>query len=256
MIKIAWPLGCYGSYVMQSIYAYSNLGNGKVIIDPTGSSHSFRDSSNVKQFFEYGHEWSKDVDVFINPVSEHYLDYLNNQLVKQENNDVISSFQKSFGVEYNTQFLAKWKDASNWALREWASFWIIDQLLATYVPEPTVKLTTSDLFDTKKNIFTKIINRIGLTVTTDSATMKVNQQQWIEKQIYHNSQHRCTAWVEDILNNKNTPTPCQTILDEAYVQYCLRARGYEIRCDGLNDFPKTSSKLKELIYENSNTNNK
>jgi hypothetical protein len=86
--------------------------------------------------------------------------------------------------------------------------------------------------------------------------MKVNQQQWIAQQRYHNSQHRCNAWVEDILNDRNTPTPCQTILDEAYVQHCLREQGYEIRCDGLNNFPKTSSELKELIYENSNTDNK
>ena len=53
----------------------------------------------------------------------------------------------------------------------------IDQLLAAYIPQPTVKLTTSDLFDINKHVFTKIINHIGLTVTTDSATMKVNQQQ-------------------------------------------------------------------------------
>jgi hypothetical protein len=256
MIKISWPLGCYGSYVMQSIYAYSNLGDGKIIIDSTGSSHNFRDDSKAKKFFNHGHVWSKDVDVHVNPDSEHCLDYLNNQLVKQENNNVIGSFKKSFGIGYYTEFLEKWEDTSNWALREWASFWIINQFLAAYIPQPTVKLTTNDLFDTNKNVFSEIINRIGLTVTTDSATMKVNQQQWIAQQRYHNSQHRCNAWVEDILNDRNTPTPCQTILDEAYVQHCLREQGYEIRCDGLNNFPKTSSELKELIYENSNTDNK
>ena len=255
MIKISWPLGCYGSYVMQSIYAYSNLGDGKIIIDHTGSSHSFRDSNHAKQFFEYGHEWSKDVDVFINPVSGHYLDYLNNQLVKQENNDAISSFQKSFGSGYKTHFLAKWKTASNWALREWASFWIIDQLLAAYVPIPTVKLTTNDLFDTKKNVFTEIINHLGLTVAVDDATMKHNQSNWIAQQRYHNSQHRCNRWVQDIVNGINSVSPCQTILDEAYVQHCLREQGYEIRCDGLDIFPTNSSDLRELIYENRNTNN-
>ena len=37
MIKVAWPIGCYGSYVMQSIFAYSNLGRGKIAIDENGS---------------------------------------------------------------------------------------------------------------------------------------------------------------------------------------------------------------------------
>jgi hypothetical protein len=256
MIKISWLPGCYGSYVMQSIYAYSNLGDGKIIIDPTGSSHSFRRSDETKKFFDHGHVWNKDIDVHVNPVAEHNLDYLNNQLVKQEKNDIISSFKRSFGDRFTNEILENWGDTSYWVLREWASFWIIDQLLAAYIPQPTVKLTTNDLFDINKNVFSEIINRIGLTVTTDSATMKVNQQQWIAQQRYHNSQHRCNAWVEDILNDRNTPTPCQTILDEAYVQHCLREQGYEIRCDGLNNFPKTSSELKELIYENSNTDNK
>ena len=255
MIKISWPPGCYGNYVMQSIYAYSNLGDGKIIIDSTGSSHSFRASNNAKKFFECGHTWSKDIDVHVNPVAEHHLDYLNNQLGKQENNDIISSFKINFGDDFGNKINDNWKDNSRWTLREWASFWIIDQLLAAYIPQPTVKLTTSDLFDLNKDVFSKIINHIGLTVTTDSATMKVNQQQWIAQQRYHNSQHRCNAWVEDILNDRNTPTPCQTILDEAYVQHCLREQGYEIRCDGLDNFPKTSNELKELIYENSNTNN-
>ncbi len=255
MIKISWLPGCYGSYVMQSIYAYSNFGNGKIVIDPTGSSHSFRERSDTRLFFDHSHEWTEDTDVHVNPVPGHELDYLNNQLVKQNKNDVISSFKRYFGDEFANEILEHWGTTSHWAIREWASFCIVDQCLAGYKPQPTVNLTTNDLFDTNKNVFSEIINRIGLTVTTDSATMKVNQQQWIAQQRYHNSQHRCKAWVEDILNDRNTATPCQTLLDEAYVQHCLREQGYEIHCDGLDNFPKTSSDLREIIYENSNTNN-
>ena len=58
-----------------------------------------------------------------------------------------------------------------------------------------------------------------------------------------------------MLTNNNTASPCQTMLDEAYVQHCLREQGYEIRCDGLDTFPTNSSDLRELIYENSNTDN-
>ena len=222
MIKISWLPGCYGSYVMQSIYAYSNFGNGKIVIDPTGSSHSFRERSDTRLFFDHSHEWTEDTDVHVNPVPGHELDYLNNQLVKQNKNDVISSFKRYFGDEFANEILEHWGTTSHWAIREWASFCIVDQCLAGYKPQPTVK---------------------------------VNQQQWIAQQRYHNSQHRCKAWVEDILNDRNTATPCQTLLDEAYVQHCLREQGYEIHCDGLDNFPKTSSDLREIIYENSNTNN-
>ena len=53
-----------------------------------------------------------------------------------------------------------------------------------------------------------------------------------------------------------SPADAQTMLDEAYIQHCLREKGYEIRCDGLDVFPTTSRDLRELIYENCNTNNK
>ena len=95
-----------------------------------------------------------------------------------------------------------------------------------------------------------------MTVTVDDATMKYNQSNWIAKQSYHNSQHRCDAWIQDILEDRDSESPCQTLLDEAYVQRCLREQGYEIRCDGLNIFPRSSRDLRELVYENCNINNK
>ena len=83
-----------------------------------------------------------------------------------------------------------------------------------------------------------------------------NQSNWITRQRYHNSQQRCNTWIQDVLSNNDTVSPCQTMLDEAYIQHCLREKGYEIRCDGLDVFPTTSRDLRELIYENCNTNNK
>jgi len=45
-IHVTWVPGGYGSYMMQSIYAYSNLGaTSNIIIDSTGSSHTFRDGA-------------------------------------------------------------------------------------------------------------------------------------------------------------------------------------------------------------------
>ena len=266
MIHICWPQGCYGSYVMQSIYAYSNLGNNnKLLIDDnTGSSHTFRIWAVENEIFKPSHRYSSNVDVFVNPVIAHRLDYLNNSLTKEENNDPIQLFKKSFPDSYEAD-TAKWNTHRIWTQREWASFCINAWLSTSYTPIedlkhitfPVVKnwFNTTDLFDTNINVFPDIINRLGLTVTADTATMKANQQQWIEKQIYHNSQHRCNTWVQDILKGNNTTSPCQTILDEAYVQHCLRKQGYEIRCDGLDAFPRTSSELKELLYENSKTDN-
>ena len=63
-------------------------------------------------------------------------------------------------------------------------------------------------------------------------------------------QNRCDNWIGEILNtNKDTVNPCLSIIDESYIQYRLRIHGYEIRCFGLNNFPKTSNKLRLLLYK-------
>jgi hypothetical protein len=256
MIYVTWQQGCYGSYVMQCIFAYSNLGgHSEIKIEPTGSSHGFRHGSERKKYFICDHKCLENADVCIRGNHLHGLDYMNNQLIKQEENDIFKSIQKSFPGEFQNTLKTLWPESATWAIREWISFWIVDNINVAYPHIPHAHITANDLFNINKNVFVDIINRLGLTVTADNAKMKANQQQWIEKQIYHNSQHRCNVWVQDILNDKNTISPCQTILDEAYVQHCLREQGYEIRCDALNDFPKTSGELRELIYENSKTDN-
>jgi len=255
MIHVTWPMGCYGSYVMQSIYAYSNLGNASHLdIHHNGSSHNFRSSVEQKKYFIYSHDSSINADICIQSLDDHKLDYMNNQLVKQDHSNIYLSIQQSFPGEWNSKF-TNWPVNARWALREWISFWIMDNMQSAYQYKAHAHITTGDLFNTDINVFPKLISRLGLTVTASDAIMKYNQQQWIAKQRYHNSQNKCNAWIHDILHFVDTPTPCNTILDEAYVQYCLRDCGYEIRCDGLNIFPATSNELRELIYENSDTDN-
>ena len=249
MIHVTSPPGCYGRYVMQSIYAYSNLSNGAELkIESTGSSHGF----DAKPYFRFDHSLEETANVIIAPSLGYQLDYMNNQLIKMENNNILQSVQKSF-PNWNDLLADKWSNPdSTWVLREWISFWLVDNMKQAY---PTIKghITTLDLFN--KNVFPDLINRLGLTLVADTATMKNNQSKWIVQQRYHNSQYRCDKWINDVIANNETDSPCQTILDEAYVQHCLRKQGYEIRCDGLDNFPKPSSELKELIYENGNTNN-
>lgn len=250
MIHVTWPPGCYGYYVMQSISAYSNLGNSAQIqIEATGSSHGFKKGTN----FRMDHKMEPFADIIIEPVQGHWLDYINNQYLKANHGDPIKNVKTIF-PEYKEHMIGYWKDIDKpWVMREWTSFWLYDVMADAY-KHVDGHLSTIDLYT--KNVFPSLINRLGLTVTADDATMKHNQSNWIAQQRYHNSQQRCDAWVQDVLANKNTESPCQTILDEAYIQHCLREEGYEIRCDGLDVFPTKSRDLRELIYENCNTNNK
>ena len=68
-------------------------------------------------------------------------------------------------------------------------------------------------------------------------------------QKYHNMQIRCEQFVDDTINQINSVSPCASLFDEAYVQYQLRNRVYEIRCDNLDIFPGTSLELNKYIFK-------
>ena len=259
MIFVYWQPGCYGSYVMHRVYAYSSLGynsNSIFKLESTGSSHEFRDSSERARYFEHGHsiELGFEKYLIINPSKNHYLDYFNNQLVKQEKGDVVHSFKSSFPSAWYENFLPNWKTPEIWALREWASFWLTDNFANSYKLNKKALLETADLFNTNHNIFVDVINHLGLTTLASDAIMKADQLNWIKMQKFHNSQNRCDQYVLNVINDEYADSPCQTILDEAYVQLLLRKNGYEIQCDGLDVFPKNSFALKEIMYETSHTN--
>jgi hypothetical protein len=238
---------------MQCIFAYSNLGDGyQVKFEADGSSHGF--SSRGKNGFTMDHNMHIKADVIIEPVIGHWLDYFNNQYLKSSKGDTINTVKTMF-PDYKHSLIGYWEDINApWAMREWTSFWLYDVMQESYKHVPHGCFNTRDLFT--KNVFPNLINRLGLTLTADDATMKHNQSNWIAQQRYHNSQLKCDRWVQDILEDKDSVSPCQTMFDEAYVQHCLREHGYEIRCDGLDVFPTNSRDLRELIYENCDTNNK
>lgn len=253
-IHITWPPGCYGSYIMQSIYAYSNLSSGhKFIIDQTGSSHTFRSSKAKKKYFVSDHSMSDNVDIIINSAAGHELDYFVNQFIKQQFNNV-PAYLTSLFPDFKFQISHQWGNTEDWAIREWISFWISDCLATAYTNNINADLTADSFFDENENTFPqaiiKCIKKLGLTVNADIDIIKTNHANWQKQQQCHNLQKRCDKWISEIIYTKeNTPSPCITILDEAYVQNGLRQHGYEIRCFELNDFPKNSTELRQLLYK-------
>ena len=169
MIYVTWPPGCYGYYVMQSIFAYSNLSDGyQIKIESTGSSHGFRKGNN----FRKDHKMEQSADIIIEPVQGHWLDYLNNQLLKAHKGDLIKNVETIF-PDYKQSLTGYWEDINApWAMREWISLWLYDVMSVAY-KHVDGHISTKDLYT--KNVFPKLINRLGLTVTVDDATMKHNQ---------------------------------------------------------------------------------
>ena len=253
-IHITWPPGCYGSYIMQSVYAYSNLvSNSNITVNSDGSSHNFRDGEAKKKHFICDHLLSIDSDILVSGVPDHALDYFVNQFVKQDESN-LQKYLLDLFPNFKTKVQDSWTTEQVWSLREWASFWLLDLFANTYQYNPKADITTNHLFAEDENVFPQaiiaLINKQGLSVNADLETIKFNHANWQSSQQYHNLQNRCDKWVDEIITTQeNTASPCITLLDEAYVQNRLRSQGYEIRCFNLNTFPKTSNELRQLIYK-------
>ena len=252
-IHVTFPPGCYGSYVMQCIHAYSNLSSDyKLVIDKTGSSHTFRNKLRRKNF-RFDHDMLAG-DIIIGTAPGHALDYFVAMYVKVEMD--IDSYIERIWSNYKTKLNLHWNNEEDWSTREWISCWLTDLLDSCYASNTTADITTDKLFDKDEDVFPaeikRLINKLELSVDADIDDIKMNHATWQKAQEYHNLQKRCDDWVNKLITTReDTTSPCVTILDEAYVQDRLRKHGYLIRCYGLNKFPTTSNELRELLYKES-----
>lgn len=144
-----------------------------------------------------------------------------------------------------------WKQMQQWELREWLSIFypgfvteFTTARMHVWEPEWLVLTNADLLYDTEKSL-TKIINHSGLRVEGDlSAFVK----QWRAAQQYIVDEYNLLEQIVDcsIANQSLTWEPIN-IIAEAIVQQRLRAKGYEIRCDGLNTFPTDSETFHQLL---------
>lgn len=274
MIKIIFPPGSYGTFLTKCLYHFSNLNNNldkiNFLFDANGSSHDFRLNNCSKNLIKCGHIETLDIDYFVDrvitmlPDSQHYLDYFDNQFIKQEFEQTVKYINNYFSFEeINKKLQTSWNYTGNydhntpkWIVREWTSFWINDCLIESYNTDKYQKILSleyynvNEIFDNLYLLIEKIAKTLNLKLIASKQEIDQTQLKFVQHQRLHNIQLKCQEWVYNITQGNNVSSPCVTIFDEAYVQMLLRTRGYEIKCEGLNDFPSDSSKMLEIIYTN------
>lgn len=152
-------------------------------------------------------------------------------------------------VNWNSSYTS-WEQMQPWEWREWFSLfylnWITEwQESVGQVPEYFLKIKNTDLlFDTEQALI-NIIDFCKLTVKPDLAHFV---KEWKQKQQYIVDEFdQLDQMVNDTLNQKLFRWNPVCIVSEAVVQQRLRAKGYEIKCDGLNTFPTDSETLYNLL---------
>ena len=273
MIKIVFPPGCYGTYLARCIYTYTNLRQEEFIpldFDEHGGNHAYRDKNiGAHQFIKIGHLDTIDLDsedtvIALLPDNDHNLDYYNNQFFKQYKGQLISYIKDQLSEkQISEKFKNQWglnDDLTDltprWVLREWCSFWLVECWRNSYSVENystisnSTQVNTTQMVENFDTVFYKLINDLKLTLTVDPAIINQTHANFFVKQKFHNSQLRCQQWINKVFDSaESSEINIDTIFDEAYLQYLLRVQGFEIECDGLNQFPFQPSELKKIIYQ-------
>ena len=274
MITIVYPPGCYGHYIVKCLYYYTDLKNSNDEIfkfNENGSSHDIRENKNLNDKIKYIHEDQlngislvKGKTIAILPNQKHNLDYFNNYYSKQTNNQLLEYLTNIFfidGIDAIDEkiktgwgWTGKFGDSTpKWIMREFLSFWIYHYWengynLETYYDVSDIRIDTQDIFLNFTDTFSRMVSRLNLNIDVTLGEIIANHDSFVSKQIYHNSQLNCDEFVEMAVNtDKNVKSPCQTILDEAYVQFSLRKRGIEIKCYDLNNFVRDSESLRAIF---------
>jgi hypothetical protein len=276
MIKVCYPQGCYGNYLGQCLYYFTNLKTNDTEnfgLDSRGSSHAFFNNTKARQHIRLGHfitdadnSWpnitvsSEDTLISIIPLADHQLDYYNNHFSKHYQGDLIKAISEAFTAdEIKHKLSTQWGYTGDfgpqvppWVLRELFSFCIGDILHNMY-DQPTINnfiaVSTQDFFENFSSVFKSLCNKLNLTVTVDDNVIVDNNELFIGAQQYHNSQLVCERWIRSVITHKQSTMHQPTLFESAYIQFRLRQLGYEIQCDGLDVFPVNSQDLANIIFK-------
>ena len=150
----------------------------------------------------------------------------------------------------------KIEDVRLWIQREFLSFYLIpfwkslisQDSIENFTHPQCLKVTVTDL----------LLDFVGTMSTIDSAFDLGFKRPVTDLLPYHEHNLRLQRHlshdalyqkiVDSVVNNIVFEWDPIGICGESYIQWELRNRGWEIRCDGLDIFPTSSIKLKELLY--------
>ena len=154
-------------------------------------------------------------------------------------------------VNWNKNYKS-WQDMQVWELREWFSLfyknWVQEwQDSVMQVPDHFVTVKNTDFLYDTADTARRIINSANLTAKTG---IEEFANLWQSKQQYIIDEFKLLDQIVDCsIDNRDFHWSPVCIISESILQQRLRAKGYEIQCDGLNIFPIDAKTLHKLLYK-------
>jgi hypothetical protein len=152
-------------------------------------------------------------------------------------------------VNWNKDY-THWSQMKLWELREWISIFYpghAQEFINSqyHIDDSWLKIANTDILYNTKESMLKIIDHCGLTNTKDLTEFVT---EWQQAQQYIVDEFDLLDQIVDCsINNQPLVWKPVNIIAEAIIQQRLRARGYEIRCDGLDIFPTDAIMFNTLL---------
>lgn len=161
---------------------------------------------------------------------------------------IISENQQDI-VNWNKDY-THWSQMRPWELREWISIFYPEYVQEfidsqNQIDTEWLKVANTDILYRTKESLLKIIDHCGLTNTKDLTEFVTEWQQ--AQQYIVNEFDLLDRIVDCAIANQPLEWQPVNIIAEAIVQQRLRAKGYEIRCDGLDIFPTDAIMFNALL---------
>lgn len=272
---IAYPGGCYGNFVgwtlewMQDKYPLdyrpfteknnSHNWNGnfrsnvdEAVLIPMERSHvhpiQHRTDNlifNIEKLLT-----AYDKVILLYPALNDFVWHINNKQTKIFKDGWIKHNQSQLDM-------SNWEGDQLWELREYLSLYLYDQNKAEigynnvidYTNDKVFKIQINQIRDSLPALFAELAGWLGiLNVRTSDELTKLHTD-WLQNEPYLYKDRLIENIVDAIINNKFLEMNGLSIVDESQVQHRLRIAGYEIECYGLNEWPSTTTQLRELVYK-------
>lgn len=196
-----------------------------------------------------------DKVIFLYPTLENFCWNINNKFEKvfpqgwlQANLNDFSSGSKFWNNSL--------QNLQAWEIREWLSFYIFKQHLdevrlheLDQIDDRILKISLTELRDKTNLVFERICNFLELEIVRSSDEVDSLVNEWKKLQVHKDKDQLINQLVNAIINDENIEFDKNlTIIDQAEIQRKLREdHSIEIKCYGLNTWPKDVNELKKLL---------
>lgn len=214
----------------------------------------------LKKMEAHCKSWESDKKILIHAVDQQWAEinmlfqYYKISVGLKKGIDIFFSGLDSINVKQWNPLYQEFSDLKPWELREWLSLcypaWVEEWINSVECVDTDVLLVSNkEIVEHTESSFEKIINFCGLT-QQDSLKQFVLDYQSAQKYIldeYKTIENIVQYSISQQWYCWNDINP----VSEAIIQQKLRARGFEIRCDGLDVFPTDSITLHNLLNNQS-----